>query len=89
MMATLDNYPCLLRTSKLLPYAENAIRLCWFMVVEIPSLVLCYDGKEFDPSFHERYLSSDSNSSSIKAFLWPGLYDGVEGRCLFKAVVVT
>ena len=48
-----------------------------------------YEGEQFDPERHQRYLRSSLNSEIIQHFLWPALRNASDKQYMCKAVVIT
>lgn len=87
---TLKEYKCLESCSTLRKYVSNATRVCWFIVNQDPPYDMDMDFQipvKFQYDRHNRHHSSDRNSESVRAYLWPGLL--AQSAYVYKAVVIT
>ncbi|XP_015594907.1 uncharacterized protein LOC107267552 [Cephus cinctus] len=88
---TLYDFPCLRGCTEIKQYAANCSSLAWICLARTTPLVLdVAQGVEFRREVHARHhASTDPNGARIRSVLWPGLREGCQGPCLYKAVVLT
>ena len=86
---TLYDYPGLRQCGSLRAYIEQAVRVAWALSVQTPAYTLRYDCQTFLNDSHERFHSSDPESTQISHILWPALVEGSSGPVVYKAVVIT
>ena len=86
---TLYDYPSLRTCTGLLHYVDECVRLAWALTLQNPPLVVDYESRQFDPSLHVRFHTSDPDSTDIKCVLWPMLTEGEGGVCVYRGVVIT
>ena len=89
MWVTLYDYPGLKTCPGLKTYIDDCVRVSWGLTVQLPSYVIKYDSKTFDPKLFSRFHSADESSDVIKTVLWPALLEGENGPCAQKGVVQT
>lgn len=88
--STLYDYPSLKECEGLQNYIIECVRIAWALSVQNPPYILNYDCKEFSERMHQRFHTSDPDSSTVKLVLWPSLMEGApDGDCVFKGVVIT
>lgn len=86
---TLYDYPSLRTCNGLLHYVDECVRLAWALTLQNPPLIVDYESRQFDPSLHVRFHTSDPDSTEIKCVLWPMLTEGDGGICVYRGVVIT
>ncbi|KAG7189990.1 hypothetical protein KM043_006148 [Ampulex compressa] len=88
---TLYDFPCLRANREIEGYAASCSRLAWACLGRPTPLVLdVAQGTEFRRELHLRHHASPNpNGTRIKSVLWPGLREGCQGPCLYRAVVLT
>jgi len=86
---TLYDYPSLRTCTGLLHYIDECVRLAWALTLQNPPLIVDYESRQFDPSLHVRFHTSDPDTTEIKCVLWPMLTEGDGGICVYRGVVIT
>ncbi|CAB4067273.1 unnamed protein product [Lepeophtheirus salmonis] len=87
--ATLYDYPCLKSCGAIIKYVKECVKTAWGLVNQMPSYAIEYEKRHMDLDCHVRYHSSDHESNQIKTYLWPALFEGKNGPCVQKGVVIT
>ncbi|XP_056637011.1 uncharacterized protein LOC130445426 [Diorhabda sublineata] len=87
---TLKEYKCLEECQELRRYAEEATKIAWQLVCQVPPYELDTDFQtpvRLHPEKHQRHHTSSRSSDIVRGFLWPALMS--ESNYVYKAVVVT
>ncbi|XP_057654520.1 uncharacterized protein LOC130892860 [Diorhabda carinulata] len=87
---TLKEYKCLEKCQELRRYAEEATKIAWQLVCQVPPYELDTDFQtpvRLHPEKHQRHHTSSRSSDIVRGFLWPALIS--ESNYVYKAVVVT
>ena len=87
----LDKHISIKNSNEFRRYVTTCAQLAWSLTAQRPSYELEYQlkGAMFDADRHERFHTSDSNSSVIRELIWPGLIELPTRFCVSKAVVIT
>jgi len=65
-------------TPELFKYFEEALEVCWKLVLSEPAFELSFSENMFNEDIHERLSNTDENSTFIKYYIFPYLKQGNE-----------